>query len=166
MINYTTPPGKGIREIVQDPSLYQELSQIKDWRKILSKFYPCVIKYGGYTYNSVEHVFQGKKIEIADKEKGFLFTRESGSPIGLGDARIAKKNREIVRLNPSQLAEWNRIRNDVLLRANAEKARSCPLFHRVLLATRYAELWEIKERSLYLENIRDAIQHREKLYGR
>ena len=47
--------GKGSNEIVQDASLYTQLNDIKDWRKMLSNFHMCVFKYDGYTYNTIEH---------------------------------------------------------------------------------------------------------------
>jgi predicted NAD-dependent protein-ADP-ribosyltransferase YbiA (DUF1768 family) len=65
-------PGKGANESVG--SLYSDLAQIKDWRKILSNFHLCPFTYERHKYNTIEHVFQAKKIELADKEKAYWFT--------------------------------------------------------------------------------------------
>jgi hypothetical protein len=83
--------GKGTNEFVEVLSLYAELAAIKDWRKVLSNFHVCPFVYEGYTYKTIEHVFQAKKIELADKEKALWFTIESGHPIGQGDGDVARK---------------------------------------------------------------------------
>ena len=61
--------GKGTNEYVEDGKKYTILVSIKDWRKILSNFYEFPFEYDGKRWNSVEHAFQSKKIELVDKEK-------------------------------------------------------------------------------------------------
>ena len=97
-------PGKGANEIVVDPSEYSELAKIKDWRKVLSNFHVSPFVFEGFTYNSIEHVFQSKKIGLVSPEKAFLFTLESGSEIGKGDGLMAQKNRKLVVLKQNDLA--------------------------------------------------------------
>ena len=40
---------------------------IKDWRKRLSNFWPCVIEIDGRKYPSVEHAFQAAKARVSNK---------------------------------------------------------------------------------------------------
>ena len=54
--------GKGVNEEVLNYKIYDELNKIKDWRKILSNLYIHEFIYEDKIYNSVEHVFQSKKI--------------------------------------------------------------------------------------------------------
>ena len=70
--------GKGTNKTVTDYTIYEELNQIKNWRKILSNFYVSEFVYKGKTYKTVEHAFQGEKIVLVDKEKTNWFSVESG----------------------------------------------------------------------------------------
>ena len=155
-------PGKGSNEVIHDVSLYQDLSQIKDWRKVLSNFHVCPFKYDGYTYNTIEHVFQGKKIELADKEKGLLFTVESGHAIGQGDGEVARKHRKLVKLAPELLYTWAIMRDKVMHDAAVAKYKVCTEAREVLKATNGAQLWHVVPRSKpvrfeHLEKIRDML---------
>ena len=152
-------PGQGVGEYVADVSLYSGLMKIKDWRKILSNFHVFPFQYEGYTYNTIEHAFQAKKIEIVDKDKAYLFTLESRSDIGTGNGPDARKNRKLCKLNPGQLKRWDEIKYSVLYTASLEKYTSCPDAQHVLKCTRNAELWHIVSRSQpvnfeHLEHIR------------
>jgi predicted NAD-dependent protein-ADP-ribosyltransferase YbiA (DUF1768 family) len=153
-------PGKGANEFVQDASLYTQLNNIKDWRKVLSNFHMCPFKYDGHTYNTIEHVFQGKKIELADKEKGLLFTLESGHEIGKGDGEIARKHRKLIKLSPELLQKWGQMRDKVMHDASVAKYKACPEAQAVLKATNSAQLWHVVPRSKpvrfeHLEEIRN-----------
>jgi ribA/ribD-fused uncharacterized protein len=117
--------GKGANEIVADNSLYEELGKIKDWRKTLSNFHMYPFKYESKTYNTIEHVFQAKKIEIVDKEKAMWFTIESGNDIGLGDGEMARKNRKLCKLSEEQLKLWGTLKDDVMYRAAVAKYKAC-----------------------------------------
>ena len=152
-------PGKGANEIVVDPSEYSELAKIKDWRKVLSNFHVSPFVFEGFTYNSIEHVFQSKKIELVSPEKAFLFTLESGSHIGKGDGLMAQKNRKLVVLKQNDLDQWFKMSKDVMKRAAIEKYAQCPEARTVLKLTGDAELWHIvsrkkPERFVHLEQIR------------
>jgi predicted NAD-dependent protein-ADP-ribosyltransferase YbiA (DUF1768 family) len=152
-------PGKGASESVTDVTAYSKLAKIKDWRKILSNFHVYPFIYDGYTYNSIEHAFQAQKIALVDKEKALLFTVESGHKIGTGSGEIARKNRKIVKLTATQLAEWSQIRDQVMSDAAHQKYAACDEALRVLKATCSAELWHITPRSKpvrfeHLEKIR------------
>lgn len=156
-------PGKGSNEIVQDSSKYLDLAKIKDWRRVLSNFHHYPFRYEGQTYNTIEHVFQAKKIAIADAGKANKFTVESGDDIGLGDGEIARKNRKLVKLNNDQLKEWNSIKDVVMRSAALAKYHECIEARRVLLETKDAQLWHIVPRSQpvrfdHLEEIRAMYQ--------
>ena len=154
-------PGKGANEIVENPLIYNDLAKIKDWRKILSNFHSYAFKFEDKTYNSIEHAFQAKKIEIADKNKALLFTVESGHEIGMGDGLIARKNRKLCKLDKEQLHLWNSIKYDIMNKISIEKYKVCIESQNVLIATKNAQLWHIVSRSKpfrveYLEKIRDS----------
>ncbi len=154
-------PGKGANEIVKNSLIYNDLAKIKDWRKKLSNFHLYPFKYEENTYNTIEHAFQAKKIEIADKNKALLFTVDSDNEIGIGDGLIARKNRKLCKLNKQQLQMWNNIKFDIMNKISIEKYKVCLEARNVLIATKYAELWHIVSRSKpfrveYLEKIRDS----------
>ena len=74
------PPGKGKNEKIAHPELYQSLPN--NFRQVLSNFHLCPFHFEGHTYNTIEHVFQAKKIALVDEEKASYFTIESGHAIG------------------------------------------------------------------------------------
>ena len=153
-------PGKGTNEIVSDITLYKDLANIKDWRKILSNFHVAPFKFDGYTWNTIEHVFHAKKIALVDPNKALWFTVESGHEIGKGDGNVARKNRKLVVLDKSQLTTWNEIRNDIMFNAALEKYKQHKDAAKILQATGYAELWHVvmrnkPERFIHLEKIRN-----------
>ena len=152
-------PGKGVNEIVENAKDFDDLKNIKDWRKILSNFYVEKFKYNGLTYNSVEHAFQAVKISLVDKDKAFWFTIESGNEIGLGFGDVAQKNRKLIKLNKNQLEEWGKIKYNVLINITKERVKQSEHYQRVLRETKNAELWHIRVRksairNKYLEDIR------------
>lgn len=156
------PVGKGANEVVNDNKLYEELGKITDWRKILSNFHMCPFKYEGRTYNTIEHVFQGKKIEIVDKEKALWFTVESGNAIGLGDGEMARKNRKLCKLNEEQLKLWGTMKDTVMHDAAMAKYKACKEARDVLMHTNGAQLWHIVSRGKpvrfeHLERIRNTL---------
>lgn len=158
-------PGKGANEHVSNPEEYQTLDNIPHWRKVLSNFHYCPFKYNGYTYNTIEHVFQAEKIRLANPEKSYWFTVESGHEIGQGDGALAQKNRKLVRLTSEQLAEWNQIKHDIMESAAIEKYKTCSHARKVLRATRDAELWHVVSRQkptrfTHLERIRESLRIR------
>jgi predicted NAD-dependent protein-ADP-ribosyltransferase YbiA (DUF1768 family) len=159
------PAGSGPQEYIVDITKYnfKELNNIRDWRKILSNFHVYPFKYtDGYTYNSIEHVFQAMKIALVDPEKALLFTVESGDDIGVGDGAIAQKNRKLVKLDKNHLYQWDKIKANVMRTAAECKYAQCEEAQKVLIATGDAELWHIVSRSSpvrfeHLEKIREKI---------
>lgn len=155
-------PGQGANE-KGNPANYTELSKIKDWRRILSNFHVCPFKYKGYTYNSIEHVFQAMKIALVDKEAALRFTVESGNEIGQGDGAMAQKNRKLRMLSKPQQEKWASMNRQIMYEAAFEKYKACKEAREVLKATGKAQLWHIVIRSKYpdhfthLELIRDKL---------
>ena len=154
--------GKGVNEVVENRGLYDELGKIKNWRKVLSNFHMYPFKYEGKIYNTIEHVFQAKKIEIVDKEKAYWFTADSGHEIGLGDGEVARKNRKLVKLNKDELIVWGMMKDQVMYDASIEKYEACEEAREVLKATKNAQLWHIVSRGKpvrfeHLEKIREGI---------
>lgn len=155
-------PGKGANEQVTDTSMYSELSTKTNWRRVLSNFHLCPFQYKGYTYNTIEHVFQAEKIALIDKEKAKWFTLESGHPIGQGDGVVAQKNRKLVRLNEELLAKWGTIKHQIMKEAAIEKFKVCQEACDILKLTRKAQLWHIVMRGkpirfIHLEDIRASL---------
>lgn len=155
-------PGKGANEYVKNTEEYIELDYISNWRRILSNFHVAPFKYNGLTFNSIEHVFQAEKIALADPEKAFWFSLESGHEIGQGDGSIAQKNRKLVKLTPQQLEIWNKIKYKIMENAAMEKYSQCEFARKVLKLTNNAQLWHIvsrkqPERFIHLERIRENI---------
>jgi ribA/ribD-fused uncharacterized protein len=140
-------PGKGANELVQDNTIYEDLKKIKDWRKLLSNFHQYPFVYEGYTYNTIEHVFQAKKIELVDKEKALWFTLESGHEIGQGNGDVARKHRKLVKLSDDLLREWGKKKDQVMYESALEKYKECEEARMVLKATNQAQLWHIVSRS-------------------
>lgn len=117
----------------------------------------------GYTYRTVEHVFQGTKIALVDPAIALQFTVDSGDPIGAGDGHTAQQHRKLVILPPHKLEEWARMRDIVQLQAARSKYAACELARQVLLATGDAQLWHAvsrgkPERFRHLEILRGELR--------
>lgn len=153
-------PGKGSNEQITNLAIYEPLG--KDFRRVLSNFHVAPFTFEGYTYNTIEHVFQAKKIGLESETEAFKFTVESGDAIGKGDGAMAQKNRKLIKLTTSKLAEWDIIKEDVMYRAALEKYKQNSEAAKVLKATLNAELWHIQVRKkpirfIHLELIRTQI---------
>ena len=150
-------PGQGANEVVSGDST--ELAKIKDWRKVLSNFHYCPFVFEGKTYNTIEHVFQSKKIALVDPIKASYFTRESGHPIGQSDGLVAQQNRKLAILDKANVVKWAQMSQQVMEQAAVEKYKSCPEARKVLKLTGNAQLWHIVARKQpvrfeHLERIR------------
>ena len=113
----------------------------------------------GSLFNSIEHVFQSKKIELVDPVKAYYFTVESGHEIGLGDGAMAQKNRKLAVLKKADLDTWFWMSADVMKRAAMAKYTQCPAAAEVLRCTGNAQLWHVVPRKQpvrfeHLEEIR------------
>jgi len=139
--------GRGANEVVSDPSQYRELAITPHWRRILSNFHVCPFLFRGFTYRTIEHVFQAMKIAIASPARADEFTVESGTVLGSGDGLVARKARKLVLLTSEQQRQWAREQYAVLSEAAEAKYSTCPEAKEVLLATGCAQLWHIVSRS-------------------
>lgn len=157
----SVPPGQGKNEYVEDTGAYKDLPI--DFRRVLSNFHVAKFKYDGHTYNTIEHVFQAKKVGLVDPKAAYRFTVESGDPIGIGDGGIAQKNRKLVMLSVEDLKKWDDIKWDIMKAAAKEKFLQNPAAANILLNTRNSELWHIVSRQKpvrfkHLEDIRKDFQ--------
>ena len=134
------PAGKGANEQTLNYNIYDELNKIKDWRKILSNLYYHEFTYDDKIYNSIEHAFQAKKIEMVDKEKAYWFCKNSGNIIGISDGLIARKNRKIIILTDEELYKWNNIKDKIMDDILLAKFTQIPIAKQVLLLTHDAIL--------------------------
>jgi predicted NAD-dependent protein-ADP-ribosyltransferase YbiA (DUF1768 family) len=155
-------PGQGSNETLgsYEPTYLEELATIPHWRKILSNFYEGIFEFEGKHYQTVEHCFQGEKISGVNSELGELFTIESDSKYSRGGGEMARRQRKMVMLNPSELFEWNQRKDILLERILRAKFTQVKRARQVLIATREAELWHgargvPKARQLSLEKIRN-----------
>ena len=133
-------PGKGVNEYVVDEKIYKELNEIKDWRKILSNLHNHEFVFEEKTYNSVEHAFQAKKIEMVDETKAHWFCKNSNNIIGMSDGLIARKNRKIVILSSVDLMKWNNVKKKTLHEILLAKFTQISIAKQALLLTRDATL--------------------------
>ena len=131
---------KGTNEIEVDYNIYKELNKIKDWQKILSNFYVGEFAYDDKIYNSVEHAFQAKKIELVDKDKAYWFCKNSGHVIGIGLGLTARKNRKLVILTSDDLQRWDDIKHKVMEDILFAKFTQVPIGKQVLVLTQNAIL--------------------------
>nr|QBK87442.1 MAG: protein of unknown function DUF1768 [Marseillevirus LCMAC201] len=73
-------PGTGTGENLTGPKdTYKKLSNIKDWRKMLSNFYIAPMKINDLTWNSVEHYFHAMKFMNSHPEFAKTFSAESNT---------------------------------------------------------------------------------------
>jgi ribA/ribD-fused uncharacterized protein len=156
--------GKGINEHVFNYNMYDELNKIHDWRRILSNFYSHEFIYDDKIYNSVEHAFQSKKIELVDKDKAYWFCKDSGHVIGTSkDASIARENRKIIVLTSKELNKWNDMKDKIMYDILLAKFTQIPIAKQVLLLTHDAILLHGTRmipisRQYNLEKIRDELK--------
>lgn len=48
-------PGTGTGESLSSSFRYEDLSQVADWRKVLSNFHVAKFRYDGLTWNSIQY---------------------------------------------------------------------------------------------------------------
>ena len=95
----------------------------------LSNFFPCEIKFNGMTYKNAEACFQAMKCKT-DEEK-LQFT--------LLDGAGAKKLGRQIKIN---VAEWNLVKDYIMLSVIQAKFKQCKKFRELLMSTGDKELIE------------------------
>ena len=149
------PAGKGIHESGE----YENLPD--NFRRVLSNFHVYPFKWNGYTWNSIEHAFQGSKIWLQCEEKGRSFTIEGGDT---SDGLSARKRRKCVILTPQNLRIWNAQKESIMYEISLAKYSQCKEASEILKNTKSAELWHIQMRAkpvrfVHLEKIREILNH-------
>lgn len=155
--------GKGVNENVKNPDDYTELNKQANWRKVLSNFYISPFTYDNKKWNTVEHAFQSKKIELVDKTIAYQFTMDSKSELGLGDGLAARMKRKVVLLDDTNLEKWDKIKSNVMKDILYAKFSQNELPKKILLLTNNAELWhaggrEKPTRQYELEKVRELLK--------
>jgi predicted NAD-dependent protein-ADP-ribosyltransferase YbiA (DUF1768 family) len=164
-------PGKGSGEMPGDLSLspeYDDLSKIKDWRKMLSNFWISPFELDGRRWNSVEHYYQGSKFKENNPEFYHLFSLDSGSQLSLdpvmaksAGGKTGKVCGKQFRPKSIQMDTNFFTTNRSTIEMNAaqnEKFTTIPEMRDVLLKTREAKLMHTVGRSsekIYFANLVD-----------
>ena len=158
-------PGKGTGEVLLNDT-YEELSEIKDWRKVLSNFYIAPFTLDDNEWNSVEHFFHAVKFRDNKKPgKNYdfykTFALNSGSPWSLepvaskqaGKAgRISETTGKVYdkKIGDTKVPKDVKIRDDFYSKNIDRKLQSLAFLAKftqndklkhILLSTKDAELW-------------------------
>jgi ribA/ribD-fused uncharacterized protein len=134
-------PGRGSNEHVSVPANYATLASIENWRKMLSNFWVAPILVDDLHWNTIEHYFQSKKIALANPDLANKFCMESETALSISDGSTAQKNRKMVILDATTLAQWDLIKSAVMERALRAKFTQHPVLAAMLQATNEAQLW-------------------------
>jgi hypothetical protein len=161
-------PGLEELESVADPSKY-DLDLIPNFRCLLSHFDDSVdFKFEGRRWRTLEHVWQGKKIMVGDKEEGYQFCLDSGSELSKGGGYEAWKQRKSIKLTDAELEAAAESRKEWLpqaaiakftasYQAKMEKERRPAL---ALLATGDAQLWHVvRGKNVRFHHLEEARRH-------
>lgn len=163
--SFNHAPGNGSGEYVANPSAYKQLSEIMNWRRMLSNFFVAPFVLDGKTYRTVEHYFQSQKLRLVDEALAETFTVESGTSLGTeGTGLDARQMRKAKLLSKDQLSVWTSQKDFVLEKAWRAKFTQTKALHPVLLATNTAELWHCAphlkpERFIAIETLREEMRH-------
>jgi hypothetical protein len=192
-----TKPGKGKNEKITDEkkSAYDELGQIKDWRKVLSNFYTKekvdgevqpLFELDGLKWASVEHYYHANKFKKNNLEYYKSFSIDSDSVI-MDDAISAlgaggksgvvrkkikgEKKKEIIFKRPKEVVMDSdffdgKNREIVMERAQRAKYEQDDFCRRVLLATKDAKLLHYVIRSPVKVTFYDTMRIRKSLKGK
>lgn len=158
-------PGKGVNEQVFKPSNYLALSKISNWRQKLSNFWIAPFEISdGVKFNTVEHMFQAYKINIADPNLAYTFTLNSHSELSRGSGDMAQKSRKVAVLSPEQLKIWDEMKDEAMRIALFSKFTQNPDLKELLLLTGNAQLWHgaprvPASRQYILEEVRNKIRN-------
>ena len=100
-----------------------------------------LLNLGDFILIRLNTLFNGNRV---NRIKAHAFTRESGSPLGMGTGREAQKNRRMVVLSKEQMDAWNTISLEVMRAAAFAKYEQHPdSLPQVLRLTDSAELYHL-----------------------
>ena len=175
-------------EKVSDPSKFDELSRIKNWRKVLSNMWgglsenedKPLFNLDGYEWASVEHWFHANKFKWKMEEnaeyKDFYekFTFNSGSEIckdakfalGAGGRTGRVKGKQYRPKNVVLDPNWEKIKEKIMAQGQRAKYMQDTLSKKVLLATKDAKLVHLVTRrgkGSVLVNFNSTMEIRESL---
>jgi len=163
------PAGKGVGDLIKDPTIYKELDEIKNWRRVFSSLWTNIdepFEYQERKYISYEHAFQSAKFlcngyeKIADK----FSLNDLESSLARSAGLEASRNRKIIKLSQQELDLWESLRGKVKDELYLAKFTQVPSAKKALLGTNNAELWNkgprIKEiRCIRLEKTRELLKN-------
>ena len=145
-------PGKGSGEKIPDDKIpeYEELSKIKNWRKMLSNFYESEFTLDDKRWLSVEHYYQGAKFKKENPDFYEQFSLDSDSDISKdpnlaksAGGKSGKSKGKIIRPSNIKMDKDffldNRSSNE-MKRAQREKYKQNEELKRMLLLTKDAKL--------------------------
>ena len=141
------PPGRGVHDVVSDPSKYSELSKIPDWRKKLDEYYVAPFEYDGAHYNTVMHMVIAQKVNLVDPDYAWEYTLDSGSDLGQLDYHVFE-HRNDRRLHGKALQEWENMKDEVLYNGDMAKFTQHQDLREILELTDSAELWSTPDRGI------------------
>lgn len=159
-------PGKGIHDVVADPSIYPLLNATPNWRRMLDDFYVAPFEVKGIVWPSVMAMVYGYRIAEADPLYGYKFSITSGDPLGQMDYHIFE-HRHDLRLNLAQAEDWEKKKEAVYQNALYAKFTQHPELKELLLSTGDAQIWRTPDRGRpskrlwRLEWIRDFLRKHE-----
>lgn len=160
------PPGTNTKtgEYLRPGDNFSELASIKDWRQVLSNFYPCLFSFDEKHFSSAEHAWHYAKFKSIERPEALLFTLESKSELSKQSALVAKQQgRKLYHMSPSEISFWEQNKLPFINEILYSKFNQCSLAKQVLLATHNAELWhtlprsKIQEHWTHLEHIRKTL---------
>lgn len=141
-------PGYGVHE--RASTEYTKLSDVRDWRKMLSNFWECRFELDGYMWNSVEQYYQASKYK--NQPHHFKKILECGSAL------------EAKKLGGKRYPCDSDFFSSGRCHLEMERAQRCkftqnPYLYEVLKNTGDAELWHYMRggkliRFVHLEDIR------------
>jgi len=111
---------------------------IKDWRKRLSNFWPCVIEVNGRNYPSVEHAFHAAKAHSSDKPD-IARHFECGGSVGASPeaAKKAGGRAGFARHGATlDMAKWDLERDDATMAALTARAHADEEYRTILRRTK------------------------------
>ena len=143
-------PGEGVGEALGEAaSVYEALSRVTHWRRLLSNFTASPFELDGLTWRSVEHFFQAQKFRDVAPVYYHQFAEESGSELSSGDGGAVKRagGRRGYALDGGTLAWWETVKHGEMERALFARFSQQEGARRVLLLTGHAKLTHKPARS-------------------